>query len=147
MPYLKVLKLDHNPVEWPPKEITGFPLASVTTGHHQRNATGSGSLDGENSGKRSGSSSANKVEDAEEMQRWLPNLINWIKENSEGMSGARLAINDASGQADVFSNQIVVRALPVMTRRPLVLLPLFPDPTVMTVWMHHSPFPLDGIYL
>lgn len=68
MPQLKVLKIDHNPLEWPPKDITKFPT-SVSL-------SGSMISEGE-SRSRSGS----KVEDAEEMQRWLPNLLRYIRDH------------------------------------------------------------------
>ena len=72
MHQLKVLKLDHNPLEWPPKDITIFPMADL-----------SASVNGvESEGRRTGSSSSTQVEDAEEMQRWLPNLVRWIRENA-----------------------------------------------------------------
>lgn len=67
MSYLKVLKLDHNPLEWPPKDITAFPMLDP-------------SKSGETEPRRSGSTS--KVEDAEEMQKWLPFLLRWIRENA-----------------------------------------------------------------
>ncbi|KAK4702891.1 hypothetical protein P7C70_g3328, partial [Phenoliferia sp. Uapishka_3] len=62
MSHLKVLKIDHNPLEWPPKEIAYFPIS-----------TGS-SLSGER---------PNKVEDADDMQRWLHTLTRWIKDNAD----------------------------------------------------------------
>ncbi len=87
MPYLKVLKLDHNPLDWPPKEITTFPLAPLAT---NVNARQTGSTDSER--ERRGTPGS-KVEDAEEMQRWLPNLISWIKENSGKSSVPRISIS------------------------------------------------------
>ncbi|SCV69726.1 BQ2448_1120 [Microbotryum intermedium] len=57
--HLKVLKVDHNPLEWPPKDVAAFPSSSTT-----------------------GTGSNSKIEDAEEMQRWLPMLLKWIRDNS-----------------------------------------------------------------
>lgn len=79
MSHLKVLKIDHNPLEWPPKEITTFPSSaslgnSVTEGGDQLRR-----------GPASGGNS--KVEDAEEMQRWLPNLQRWVRENAMKENG------------------------------------------------------------
>lgn len=72
MPYLKVLKLDHNPLDWPPKEITTFPLLNSPTSRR------TGSTESERARR---GTPATKVEDAEDMQRWLPHLIKWIKDN------------------------------------------------------------------
>lgn len=63
MSSLKVLKIDHNPLEWPPKEVTVFPL-----GANEADAS-----------KRAASS---RMEEAEEMQRWLPNLVKWLKDEA-----------------------------------------------------------------
>lgn len=69
---LKVLKLDHNPLEWPPKEVTMFPASGSLSG----SLVGGTGTNGEN--ERRGSS---KVEEAEEMSRWLPDLLRWIRDN------------------------------------------------------------------
>lgn len=74
MSHLKVFKVDHNPLEWPPKDITTFPIsgsfgASIPT-------PSNGTSDGEPR-KNSGS----KVEEAEEMHKWLSTLTKWIREN------------------------------------------------------------------
>jgi hypothetical protein len=58
MTQLKVLKLDHNPLDWPPRDISTFP----------------GTADGQ---------TLSKQEEAEEMQRWLPMLMRWMRENRE----------------------------------------------------------------
>lgn len=69
MTQLKVLKLDHNPLEWPPKEITTLPPSGSL----------SGSLIGGGDGtERRGSS---KLEEAEEMSRWVSELLRWIGAN------------------------------------------------------------------
>lgn len=60
MSHLKVLKLDHNPLEWPPKEITAFQTT--------------GSISG---------APLSKQEEADEMQRWLPALMRWLRDNRE----------------------------------------------------------------
>ncbi|GAA5959425.1 hypothetical protein JCM21900_006855 [Sporobolomyces salmonicolor] len=60
MSHLKVLKLDHNPLDWPPKEVSTFQTA--------------GSISG---------APMTKQEEADEMQRWLPALIRWMRENRE----------------------------------------------------------------
>lgn len=73
MTHLKVLKVDHNPLEWPPKDVTY--LASSVSASGLTN----GSLGGEADARRGGSSS--RVEDADEMQRWLQNLCRWMREN------------------------------------------------------------------
>lgn len=73
MAHLKVLKIDHNPLEWPPREITVFPTAGQ----------GGGSALSDGDARRTGGS---RVEDAEEMARWLPNLVRWIRENGDGES-------------------------------------------------------------
>ncbi|GAA6018727.1 hypothetical protein JCM10207_005557 [Rhodosporidiobolus poonsookiae] len=61
MSHLKVLKLDHNPLEWPPKELTAFPSPAAA-------AAGT---------------PMSKQEEADEMQRWLPALVRWMRENRE----------------------------------------------------------------
>ncbi|GAA5851114.1 hypothetical protein JCM9279_000328 [Rhodotorula babjevae] len=58
MSHLKVLKLDHNPLEWPTKDVTTF--AGSTSGQ-----------------------SMSKQEEADEMQRWLPALMRWMRENRD----------------------------------------------------------------
>ena len=58
MTQLKVLKLDHNPLDWPPRDVSTFP----------------GTADGQ---------TLSKQEEAEEMQRWLPMLMRWMRENRE----------------------------------------------------------------
>ncbi|GAA5911584.1 hypothetical protein JCM6882_008045 [Rhodosporidiobolus microsporus] len=58
MSHLKVLKLDHNPLEWPPREVATF-TASIS------------------------GQPMSKQEEADEMQRWLPALMKWMKENRE----------------------------------------------------------------
>lgn len=58
MTQLKVLKLDHNPLDWPPRDVSTFP----------------GTADGQ---------TLTKQEEAEEMQRWLPMLMRWMRENRE----------------------------------------------------------------
>ncbi|GAA5930929.1 hypothetical protein JCM3775_000755 [Rhodotorula graminis] len=58
MSHLKVLKLDHNPLEWPTKDVTTF--AGSTSGQPM-----------------------SKQEEADEMQRWLPALMRWMRENQE----------------------------------------------------------------
>lgn len=68
MTQLKTLKIDHNPLEWPPKEVTMFPSIGGCL---------SGNLMGDNGERRASS----KVEDAEEMAKWLPELLRWIREN------------------------------------------------------------------
>lgn len=68
MTHLKVLKVDHNPLEWPPKEVVTFPLMSA-------NANGT---EGEVQRKI-----GSKIEEAEEMQKWLPNLLGFIRDNAE----------------------------------------------------------------
>ncbi|GAA5912070.1 hypothetical protein JCM5296_001358 [Sporobolomyces johnsonii] len=60
MSHLKVLKLDHNPLDWPPKEVSTFQTA--------------GSISG---------APMTKQEEADEMQRWLPALMRWMRENRE----------------------------------------------------------------
>ncbi|GAA5898338.1 uncharacterized protein JCM6883_000994 [Sporobolomyces salmoneus] len=60
MSHLKVLKLDHNPLEWPPKEVTTFQTP--------------GSV---------GGAPLSKQEEADEMQRWLPALMRWMRENRD----------------------------------------------------------------
>ena len=60
---LKVLKIDHNPLEWPPKEVTILPMGASETDATKRGAS-------------------SRKEEAEEMQRWLPNLIKWLKEEA-----------------------------------------------------------------
>jgi len=60
MSHLKVLKLDHNPLEWPPKEITAFQTT--------------GSISG---------APLSKQEEADEMQRWLPALMRWLRDNRD----------------------------------------------------------------
>lgn len=60
MSHLKVLKLDHNPLEWPPREVTTFTASISTSGQPM-----------------------SKQEEADEMQRWLPALMRWMKENRE----------------------------------------------------------------
>lgn len=87
MTALKVLKIDHNPLEWPPKEVTVFPLGSTQ----------------EVDGPRRNAS--NRMAEAEEMQRWLPNLIKWFKDEASreptwnGASRSR----DALGQSQLVS--------------------------------------------
>lgn len=72
MTHLKVLKVDHNPLEWPPKEITTFPSAlNGSIGGSTVPATGVNS----------------KQEEAEEMQRWLPMLQRWVRENAMKENG------------------------------------------------------------
>lgn len=66
---LRVLKLDHNPLEWPPKEITGFPDAE---------------------GRRNGST---RNDDAEGMQRWLPNLVKWIQGSSSPFLASAVVVD------------------------------------------------------
>lgn len=69
MTQLKVLKLDHNPLEWPPKEITTMPPSGSL----------SGSLIGGGDGaERRGNS---KLEEVEEMSRWVSELLRWIGQN------------------------------------------------------------------
>ncbi|GAA5841186.1 hypothetical protein JCM11251_003230 [Rhodosporidiobolus azoricus] len=58
MSHLKVLKLDHNPLEWPPKDVATF-TASIS------------------------GQPMSKQEEADEMQRWLPALMKWMKENRD----------------------------------------------------------------
>lgn len=58
MTQLKVLKLDHNPLEWPPREVSTFP----------------GAPDGQ---------ALTKQEEADEMQRWLPMLMRWMRDNKD----------------------------------------------------------------
>ncbi|GAA5987709.1 hypothetical protein JCM10908_007178 [Rhodotorula pacifica] len=58
MTQLKVLKLDHNPLEWPPRDVSTFP----------------GTADGQ---------TLSKQEEADEMQRWLPMLMRWMRDNRE----------------------------------------------------------------
>ncbi|GAA5857814.1 hypothetical protein JCM8547_005990 [Rhodosporidiobolus lusitaniae] len=60
MSHLKVLKLDHNPLEWPPREVATFTSISSISGQPM-----------------------SKQEEADEMQRWLPALMRWMKENRE----------------------------------------------------------------
>ncbi|GAA5883614.1 hypothetical protein JCM16303_004914 [Sporobolomyces ruberrimus] len=60
MTHLKVLKLDHNPLEWPPKEVTAFQTT--------------GSI---------GGAPLSKQEEADEMQRWLPALMRWMRDNRD----------------------------------------------------------------
>ncbi|BGP16759.1 hypothetical protein JCM10213_002150 [Rhodosporidiobolus nylandii] len=60
MSHLKVLKLDHNPLEWPPREVATFPLGGSIGGMVQP---------------------MTKQEEADEMQKWLPALMRWMKEN------------------------------------------------------------------
>lgn len=67
MSHLRVLKIDHNPLEWPPKEISTFPV---------NGGSASGSL-----GNDSDARKVSKGEDAEEMQRWLRTLCGWIRDN------------------------------------------------------------------
>ncbi|KAK4051332.1 RAM signaling network component [Microbotryomycetes sp. JL201] len=64
MHQLKVLKVDHNPLEWPPKEIATFPLSTGASEGEPQRKVGS------------------KIEEAEEMQKWLPNLLRYIRENA-----------------------------------------------------------------
>ena len=72
MTHLRVLKIDHNPLEWPPKEITYFPVNAASAG-----GSTSGSVGGEGDARKLA-----KVEDADEMQRWLQTLTRWMKENA-----------------------------------------------------------------
>ncbi|GAA6009708.1 uncharacterized protein JCM10292_003627 [Rhodotorula paludigena] len=58
MTHLKVLKLDHNPLDWPPREVATFP-ASVS------------------------GLPMSKQEEADEMQKWLPALLRWMRDNRE----------------------------------------------------------------
>jgi len=58
MSHLKVLKLDHNPLEWPTKDVTTF--AGSTSGQPM-----------------------SKQDEADEMQRWLPALMRWMRENRD----------------------------------------------------------------
>ncbi|GAA6060602.1 hypothetical protein JCM10212_004581 [Sporobolomyces blumeae] len=60
MTHLKVLKLDHNPLEWPPREITTFQTTGSISGQPM-----------------------SKQEEADEMQRWLPALMRWLRENKD----------------------------------------------------------------
>ncbi|GAA5947614.1 hypothetical protein JCM3765_001003 [Sporobolomyces pararoseus] len=60
MSHLKVLKLDHNPLEWPPKEITAFATTGSVSG-----------------------APLSKQEEADEMQRWLPALMRWMRDNRD----------------------------------------------------------------
>ncbi|GAA5929324.1 uncharacterized protein JCM15063_004120 [Sporobolomyces koalae] len=60
MSHLKVLKLDHNPLEWPPREITTFRTTGSVSG-----------------------APMSKQEEADEMQRWLPALIRWMRDNKD----------------------------------------------------------------
>lgn len=78
MSHLKVLKIDHNPLEWPPKEITTFPSSQSLS-----NSVSEG--DPNRRGPATGGNS--KIEDAEEMQRWLPSLQRWVRENSMKENG------------------------------------------------------------
>ncbi|KAM0789295.1 hypothetical protein ACM66B_000135 [Microbotryomycetes sp. NB124-2] len=71
MHQLKVLKVDHNPLEWPPKEVVTFPLSN-------------GGPDGEPQRKV-----GSKIEEAEEMQKWLPNLLRFIRENAAQENASR----------------------------------------------------------
>ncbi|GAA6054606.1 hypothetical protein JCM3770_000075 [Rhodotorula araucariae] len=60
MTHLKVLKLDHNPLEWPPREVTTFPATASLSGQPM-----------------------SKQEEADEMQRWLPALMRWLREHRD----------------------------------------------------------------
>ncbi|GAA6010377.1 hypothetical protein JCM11491_006293 [Sporobolomyces phaffii] len=60
MLHLKVLKLDHNPLEWPPREVTAFQTTGSVSG-----------------------APMSKQEEADEMQRWLPALMRWMRDNRE----------------------------------------------------------------
>ncbi|GEM07751.1 RAM signaling pathway, SOG2 [Rhodotorula toruloides] len=59
MSHLKVLKLDHNPLEWPPRDVATF----------------SPSVAGQ---------PISKQEEADEMQRWLPALMAWMRDHQDG---------------------------------------------------------------
>ncbi|KAK4057252.1 RAM signaling network component [Microbotryomycetes sp. JL221] len=72
MNQLKVLKVDHNPLEWPPKDVVAFPLVN-------------GALQEGEAVRKVGS----KIEEAEEMQKWLPNLLKFIRENAASENAAR----------------------------------------------------------
>ncbi|GAA6032330.1 hypothetical protein JCM8097_008122 [Rhodosporidiobolus ruineniae] len=61
MTHLKVLKLDVNPLEWPPKDVAFFSPISAATGQPMT-----------------------KQEEADEMQKWVPKLVKWMRENREG---------------------------------------------------------------
>ncbi|GAA5973815.1 hypothetical protein JCM11641_003173 [Rhodosporidiobolus odoratus] len=65
MSLLKVLKIDHNPLEWPPREVASFPLGSYVPGSLVPPPP----------------QPMSKQEEADEMARWLPQLIRWMKEN------------------------------------------------------------------
>ncbi|BGP08640.1 RAM signaling network component [Rhodotorula toruloides] len=58
MSHLKVLKLDHNPLEWPPRDVATF----------------SPSVAGQ---------PMSKQEEADEMQRWLPALMTWMRDHQD----------------------------------------------------------------
>lgn len=58
MSHLKVLKLDHNPLEWPPRDVATF----------------SPSIAGQ---------PMSKQEEADEMQRWLPALMTWMRDHQD----------------------------------------------------------------
>jgi hypothetical protein len=61
---LRVLKLDHNPLEYPPREVVAFP--------------GSGSptlAQGENDQR------PNRADEADVMQKWLSGLQRWMAEH------------------------------------------------------------------
>ncbi|KDE06790.1 hypothetical protein MVLG_02986 [Microbotryum lychnidis-dioicae p1A1 Lamole] len=82
--HLKVLKVDHNPLEWPPKDVAAFPSSSATS-------TGNNS----------------KIEDAEEMQRWLPMLLKWIRDNSsaEALRVSKSAIEEKRRRPSVITSE------------------------------------------
>ncbi|BGP40629.1 RAM signaling network component [Rhodotorula kratochvilovae] len=60
MTHLKVLKLDHNPLEWPPRDVTTFSATASLSGQP-----------------------LSKQEEADEMQRWLPALMRWMREHRD----------------------------------------------------------------
>ena len=82
MSHLKVLKIDHNPLEWPPKEITTFPSSA---------SLASSVVEGDTSRRGPAAGGNSKIEDAEEMQRWLPNLQRWVKEKAMKENGRERA--------------------------------------------------------
>ncbi|KAL8280830.1 hypothetical protein RQP46_006834 [Phenoliferia psychrophenolica] len=69
MSHLRVLKVDHNPLEWPPKEISTFPV---------NGGSASGSVGNEGDARK-----VSKGEDADEMQRWLQMMCRWMRDNPE----------------------------------------------------------------
>jgi hypothetical protein len=79
---LRVLKLDHNPIDYPPREIVTFPGSSSPTAAQMSRSQSDRSAG-------SGQDPRERGDEAKVMQRWLAGLQKFMRENPGQFARAR----------------------------------------------------------